>query len=130
LMSFSHNLLTFVLSAAPTVVGYAVLMIMLGAAVRDFTPEGKAGQFQGIRMIFNVLIPMILGPAIGSFASKNSGITYIDEYNVSQVAPTANMFLYASIVAVFVFIPLCFLIKKGFEVKAQSNATEEVEDAQ
>ncbi|MCM1365557.1 MAG: MFS transporter [Faecalibacterium sp.] len=121
LMGFSHNLLTFVLSAAPTVIGYAVLMIMLGASVRDFTPEGKAGQFQGIRMIFNVLIPMVLGPVIGSFASKNSGITYIDEYNVSQIAPTSNMFLYASIVAVFVFIPLGFLIKKGFEVAGEKE---------
>ena len=130
LMSFSHNILTFVLSAAPTVIGYAVLMIMLGAAVRDFTPEGKAGQFQGIRMIFNVLIPMILGPAIGSFASKNSGITYIDEYNVSQIAPTSNMFLYASLVAVLVCVPLILLIKKGFEVKAQSGENAELEEAE
>ncbi|MGN0468322.1 MAG: MFS transporter [Acutalibacteraceae bacterium] len=121
LLFVSHNLLTLVLSATPAVIGYAVLMIMLNAAIRDFTPESKAGQFQGIRMIFYVLIPMILGPAIGSFASANSGITYIDEYNIEQVAPTSHMFLYAAIVSVFVFIPLVFLIKKGFNVEEKQT---------
>jgi len=128
LLGLSHNILTVVLSAAPAVIGYATLMIMLGAAVRDFTPEGKAGQFQGIRMIFNVLIPMILGPAIGSFASKNSGVTYIDEYNIEQIAPTSDMFIFAAVVAVFVFIPLAFLVKKGFEVKKQEKLQSEAEE--
>ena len=110
------------------IVGYAVLMIMLNASVRDFTPESKAGQFQGIRMIFYVLLPMVIGPAIGSYASMKSAEVYTDEYNVIQHVPTSKMFLYAAIVAAFVFLPLAFLIKKGFipaESKESAPAAEE-----
>lgn len=126
LLFAAHTPVTFILAAAPAVIGYAVLMIMLNAAIRDFTPESKAGQFQGIRMIFAVLIPMILGPAIGTFASANSGIIYVDEYNIEQIAPTSHMFLYAAIVSVFVFIPLAFLIKKGFKTEEKNNEAKPV----
>lgn len=117
---FVHDLVGVLCIIAPLVIGYAALMIMLNSAVRDFTPVSKAGQFQGIRMIFYVLLPMIIGPAIGSFASVNSGVTYTDEYNVVQVAPTSNMFIYAGIVAVLVFIPLIILVKKGFEAREEN----------
>lgn len=120
-LTFAKNLLSMVICACIMAVGYAVLMILLNAAVRDFTPENKAGLFQGIRMIFNVLIPMVAGPMLGNLAAANSGVTYTDEYNVVKDAPTSNMFLYAAIVAVFVFIPLAVLIKKGFEVKKESD---------
>ena len=115
--TFAKDLLGVVIVAAPLVIGYAVIMILLNAAIRDFTPENKAGLFQGVRMIFYVLIPMIVGPAIGSYASANSGVTYTDEYNVVQAAPTSYMFLYAGIVAAFVLVPLFFLVKKGFDSK-------------
>ena len=120
-LSFAKNLLSMVICACIMAVGYAVLMILLNAAVRDFTPENKAGLFQGIRMIFNVLIPMVIGPMLGNLSAANSGVTYTDEYNVVKDAPTSHMFLYAAIVAVFVFIPLAVLIKKGFEIKADKR---------
>ncbi len=113
-LSFVHDIRPLLLAIAPTVVGYAVLMILLNASVRDFTPESKAGQFQGIRMIFYVLLPMVIGPALGSYASMSSAVVYTDEFNVVQHAPTSDMFLYASVVAALVFLPLAFLIKKGF----------------
>lgn len=122
LLGFCGNLQTILIPVGLTVVGYAVLMIMLNAAIRDFTPANKAGLFQGIRMIFFVLIPMIFGPSLGSFASKQSGVTYIDEYNVEQIAPGSSMFICAAVVAVFVFVPLAFLIKKGFAVKQEETA--------
>ena len=118
---FAHDLRAVLLGVAPTVVGYAVLMIMLNASVRDFTPEDKAGQFQGIRMIFYVLLPMVIGPALGNLASASSAVTYTDEYGVSQNAPTSAMFLCAAAVAVLVFLPLGFLIKKGFTPTAEEN---------
>ena len=111
---FTRDLQTMLPAVAPTIVGYAVLMIMLNASVRDFTPESKAGQFQGIRMIFYVLIPMVIGPALGSYASMRSAVVYTDEYNVVQHAPTSEMFIFAAVVAALVFLPLAFLIKKGF----------------
>ena len=105
------------IGVAPTVVGYLVLTIQLNAAIRDFIPVGKAGLFQGIRMIFVVLIPMVVGPAIGDIACRSSNITYINEYGVETIVPAASMFLFSAVIALLVFVPLAFLIKKGFKVE-------------
>lgn len=107
---------------APALVGYAVLTILLNATVRDYTPEDKVGQFQGIRMIFYVLIPMVVGPYIGDLAIQSSTRTYMNEYNVETPLPTEHMFLAAAVIAVFVFIPLIFLWKKGKQDAKKENA--------
>lgn len=117
ILGFAKNLTMLIIGVAPTAVGYAVMMILLNASIRDFTPESKAGQFQGIRMIFNVLIPMVVGPMLGNIASSRSAVSYTDEYGVSQLAPTSSMFVYAAIVSAFVFVPLLPLVKKGFAVE-------------
>ena len=112
------------LSAIAAVLTTFVMGIQFNAAIKDFIPEGKAGLFQGIRMIFFVLIPMVLGPAIGDIACRNSAITYINEYNVETIVPAKSMFIYAAIVSVFVLIPLYFLIKRGLDIKTETPSTE------
>ena len=113
-LGFAKGLVQVVIAAAPTLIGYAVLMIQLAASVRDFTPHGKSGLFQGIRMIFVVLLPMVIGPKLGEIASVNSNTTYLDEYGVAQICPTSDMYFYAAVVSVLVLVPLFILIKKGY----------------
>ena len=72
----SNNLFVLLAGIAPTVIGYLVLTIQFSASIRDFTSPEKTGLFQGIRMIFFVLIPMVVGPAIGDFACRSAGVTY------------------------------------------------------
>lgn len=117
ILSTSTNLLTVIIGVAPTLIGYIVLTVQFGAAIKNFIPVGKAGLFQGIRMIFAVLIPMIVGPAIGDLAAKINNFKYMNEYGVEIIAPSTSMFLYAAAVAVLVFIPLLVLIKKGFNTQ-------------
>ena len=116
-LSTTTNIKGVLIGIAPTAIGYVVLGILFNASVKDFIPAGKAGLFQGIRMIFFVLIPMVLGPAIGDIACRSSAITYINEYGVETIVPAKSMFLYAAIVSVLTLIPLYFLIKKGLEVE-------------
>lgn len=123
ILSTTTNIYIVLIGVAPTLVGNLVMGIQLNAAIKDFIPEGKAGLFQGIRMIFTVLIPMILGPWLGDLACRNSAVTYINEYNVETIVPSKSMFLYATIVSLFVFVPLIFLIRQGFELE-DSNASE------
>ena len=118
-LSTTTNIKGVLIGVAPTAIGYVVLGILFNASVKDFIPEGKAGLFQGIRMIFFVLIPMVLGPAIGDIACLNSAITYINEYNVETIVPAKSMFLYAAIVSVLTLIPLYMLIKKGVFKKVE-----------
>ncbi len=115
ILSTSTNFFTLLVGIAPTFIGYLVLTIQFGATIRDYTPPEKAGLFQGIRMIFFVLIPMVVGPAIGDIACRSAGASYINEYGIETLVPDAKMFLYSAIVAVLVFIPLLILKKKGFE---------------
>lgn len=124
ILSTSNNLYVLLAGIAPTAMGYLVLTIQFGASIRDFTPPEKTGLFQGIRMIFFVLIPMVVGPAIGDYACRSAGATYTQENIVAGetvitelAVPDAKMFLYSAIVAAIVFIPLFLLRKKNIDKK-------------
>ncbi len=114
-----NNIFYFIACALPAVTAYFIFSIQLNALVRDFTPEGKAGLFQGIRMIFVVLIPMIIGPKLGEIASRDSEYTYINDVQATLDLPSPMMFIYAAIAAVVAIIPLVILIKKGIEIKEE-----------
>ena len=111
ILSTSTDIVVVLIGIAPTLVGYVVIHIQLTATMRDFIPEDKVGLFQGIRMIFVVLLPMIIGPAIGDIASRSSNITII-EYGVEKLVPSTSMFFWAAIVATFTLVPILVLAKK------------------
>ena len=120
ILSTSNSMYVLLAGIAPTFIGYLILTIQFGASIRDFTPPEKTGLFQGIRMIFFVLIPMVVGPAIGDYACRSAGATYTQENIIAGekvitelAVPDAKMFLYSAIVAALVFIPLIILKKQG-----------------
>lgn len=123
LLSTSTSIYVILLSILPVILGNAIINILFGAAVKDFIPEGKAGLFQGIRMIFVVLLPMVIGPFIGDMACRSAAQTIINEANAEVIVPAKNMFLWAGVVCIFALIPLYFLTKKGFETE-NSNTNE------
>ena len=84
---------------------------MLGAKVRTHTPENKSGMFQGLRIVAQVLIPGIIGPAIGAKVLANAD-TIINDDGTTSFIPNANIFLVALIVLLFVWIVMIPLYKK------------------
>ena len=93
--------------------GYLVSTAVLGAKVRDYTPANQAGLFQGVRMIFVVMIPMVTGPYIGLAAtSLRPGVPYIDDYGQEVATPSSFIFLFTAIVLVLALIPIILLIRK------------------
>ena len=117
ILSTSTSIYVIILSLLPVVLGNALVNILFGAAVKDFIPEGKAGLFQGIRMIFAVLLPMVIGPVIGDMACQKAAQTIINEVGAEVIVPAKSMFLWAGIVCVFALPPIYFLVKKGFDIK-------------
>lgn len=116
---FMKTLATFAIGAVVFFIGYGLLGIILNSTVRDHTPEDKAGLFQGVRMIFSVLIPMVVGPKVGAwtisrFASSHELGTYINDYGEVVNVPVPEIFLAAAVFAVFIIIPVVILRKKGF----------------
>lgn len=98
--------------------GYMMMTAALGANIRDWTPLDKVGHFQGIRMIFAVLLPMIIGPSIGAAVIRGSESTYVDLGQVKSV-PTPDIYLAAALVLLCVAVPVLFLRKS--EKAAQSR---------
>ena len=88
--------------------GYMMMSAALGANIRDWTPADKVGHFQGIRMIFAVLLPMIIGPAIGAAVIRGSDSTYIELGQVKTV-PTPDIYLAAALVLLTVAVPVLLL---------------------
>ncbi len=107
------NIIWFALSAVIALVGYGLLMIMLNAAIRDFTPEDKAGQLQGIRMIFSVLLPMLIGPRVATKITEIFATAqYQNEYGIMVDIPAPHIYLGAAAVGLLIVIPLFFLRKE------------------
>lgn len=112
--------MAFLIIGATVMMGANLLLgSSLSGTIRDYTPDGKVGLFQGIRMIFAVLIPMVIGPFIGAAVIKSSNETYIDLGVVKQV-PTHNIFIACAIVAVAAIVPILYLYKAGQKANKKS----------
>lgn len=90
------------------------LATLIMSAVRDLTPSDKVGLFQGVRMVFMVLIPMIIGPAITAILTKTSNPIGLDEFGEKIYAYTPYMFTVAAAIIVC-SIPLLIYMYKHFK---------------
>ena len=110
-MFFVRGFLGVIIAGTVMMSGYMLVTAALSGTIRDYTPQDKAGLFQGIRMIFQVLLPMIIGPFLGAAVIKNSAETYID-LGVTKQVPTPSIFLAAAVVLVFLIIPVMLLKRR------------------
>ena len=90
--------------------GYLMGMAVFGAMLRDYTPENRAGSFQGLRIVGQVLVPGIIGPAIGAAVLKNAAQVLNDDGTYSFI-PNENIFLAALIAACFIWLILALIFK-------------------
>ena len=109
LFFFRHTALVFVGSLL-MMCGYLSGMAVFGAVIRDRTPENRSGMFQGLRIVGQVLIPGIVGPAIGSAVLKNAE-TVLNDDGTTSFIPNENIFLAALAAATVLAIYLVFLVR-------------------
>ena len=95
--------------------GYLCGMAVFGARIRDCTPLGMAGRFQGLRIIAQVLIPGVIGPEIGKLVLKGAETVLNDDGTYSFI-PNANIFLWAGVV----LLPIAIVI--GIEIARARKA--------
>jgi len=91
--------------------GNLVLTTILNVKVRDNTPLDKVGHFQGIRMIFSVMIPMIIGPFIGAQVITNSGVLY-EDLGVLKPVPTPGIFIASAVIVILTLVPVWFAVRQ------------------
>lgn len=106
---FTNTVLVFI-GTVLMMCGYLSGMAVFGAMIRDNTPENKSGMFQGQRIICQVLIPGIIGPAIGAAVLKNAQ-QIVDSDGRLVFLPNANIFLAALIAAVLILAALIPVVK-------------------
>ena len=102
--------------------GNLILTAVFNVKVRDYTPLDKVGHFQGVRMIFYVMIPMIIGPFIGARVINGNGMYYMD-LGVLKPVPTPEIFITSAVAVLFILIPLLLVFKKEKEVEVENETT-------
>jgi MFS family permease len=83
----------------------AAFGIVSGAWLKDLYPTHQRGQFQGIRMVFMVLLPMVIGPAIGSFLIRTYGIPTTLNGEAGFI-PTPAIYYMAAAINLLALLPL------------------------
>ena len=112
-----YLLLFFFKSGALVLIGSLFMMsgflssgAVFGAKIRDLTPEGKAGRFQGVRIFSQVMIPGIVGPYIGKTVLRNAE-TITNNDGTTSFVPNENIFL-ASFVVLLVLAVVLLVTKE------------------
>lgn len=88
--------------------GYLSGMAVFGAKIRNNTPVGKSGRFQGVRIFSQVLIPGVVGPFIGKTVLSGAE-TIVGSDGTESFVPNADIFL-AALIALILLIPLMLLV--------------------
>lgn len=121
-MFFSQEVWAVTVSGVFMMSGYLLGTAICGAMVRDETPKEEVGLFQGVRMFFTVLLPMIIGSSISDAVMKAAGGTYVDPtYGTTVTAPNQYMFLTSFCFTLLATIPAIWLFvrkRKQATIKA------------
>ncbi len=76
--------------------------------LKDLLPENTQGRFLGLRMVFWIMIPMILGPWIAVWAMGNQSVTTL-AVQAGQFVPEPIIFIVSAFISALAVVPLIFL---------------------
>lgn len=92
-------------------IGYIGFLQTMKIWAKQLYPADSRGQFEGIWILFFVLIPMIGGSLLGQLAVKRSGETFVDALSgQTQYIPNGSIFLYGMIGILLAIVPLLLTI--------------------
>ena len=108
-MSFffsGSNMVPAIISGILLMTGYLVGTAALGAELRDQTPKNDVGATQGVRMVFCVLLPMVIGSNLSNAVFQSQ---YINEFGQTAAAPDKWMFIVTASAALLALVPAVVL---------------------
>ena len=92
-------------------IGYILFLQTVTVWSKRLYPKDARGQFEGIRIIFYVLIPMIVAPLISNPIIKRSG-EFVDVYGFKAYLPTNTLFLAGVVLVLITMLPLIAATKE------------------
>ena len=122
-MAHTPTLILFGISGFVMITGYIFVSALTGAIVRDNTPPASAGKLQGVRMVFSVLIPMIVGPMIGNGINKAMNVPLPDagaDAMTTEYIPAPEIFLAGALVSCLLIL-FVWLLSKTSDKKVQND---------
>lgn len=102
--------------------GSSIANITLSTELRNLTPPDRVGQFQGVRMVGYVMLPMCIGPMITAIFITSQGDKYVyglDEFGEKCYNCPPIMFLLAGIVVLIALIPAIYIRLNSRKIKKQ-----------
>ncbi len=108
IFSLLRSVTAFYLLGALYVAPMLLSGVINGAWSMDLYPQQSRGQFQGMRMIFQVLLPMLIGPQIGAAIIARTGIpTALN--GAAGYIPTPYLWWGTALVGLLGVIPLLLI---------------------
>ena len=105
-------------------VGYVGILQTTKVWVKQLYPKDSKGQFEGIWILFFVLIPMIGGSIIGERVVKLGGETFVNEVSgQTEFIPNGWIFFIGAAIVVFSLIPF-LLTRKHFKARLEESRSE------
>lgn len=117
-MVFAVGMIPVIAAGLVMMSGFMLVLAPISALVRDYSPPEAAGNVQGLRMLFAIMLPMVVGPYLGAAVITGAGETYTELGVVKQV-PTPGIFLAALAVLALILVPVLALRRRtNAEAKA------------
>ena len=117
MLSAGYVILYFCRSVVPVLIGsmlmlggYLTGMSVFGAMIRDNIPENRSGQFQGVRIIGQVFVPGLIGPAIGAAVLRNAEVI-VNSDGTTSFLPNRSIW-FAAFAVVIVLCLLLYLVSR------------------
>ena len=110
LLTAFANVVCIFLGSLLMIAGFLSGNACFGAMIREKTPKKETGLFQGIRIVMQVLVPMLIGPWIGSIISSggvDAGFGVVGD----GYTPSSFIYLGGAVVSLLILIPYIFTIK-------------------
>jgi predicted MFS family arabinose efflux permease len=123
------NILGLFVITIPNIVGLIAGITLVGAGymcvyqalmiwVKNLYPEDKRAQFEGIRLLFYVCVPMVIGPAIASPFIRAFGFPMVNSYGEAGFSASNILFYVAAVMACLTFLPIWLAAKEQKKISA------------
>lgn len=104
-VSFSQQIPFLLAGVLGAGTGYVLVFQALTAWIKNLYPPTQRGQFEGVKILFFVLIPMIVGPAIATPVINAMGIETVIN-GVAGMVPTPSLFWISAALTSLTLLPL------------------------
>lgn len=92
-------------------IGYVLVLQSLIAWIKNLYPSDQRGQFEGVKQIFFVCVPMLAGPTIGTFVINSFGRQQVVN-GVAGTVPTPILFWISAALTLLTLLPLIAAAKR------------------